>query len=111
MSFTEPVVGQGGTFRAALPINTWQDDYLEARGARVNGKMFELDNVRTYRLIHGKGPFPHALLGHTCPHLTGAGACDLHGTPQKPEACKNFPMSTVDFSLIPNCGYHLEEDD
>ena len=50
---------------------------------------------------------PVVRLKTTCPELDAAGHCKLHGTPQKPDVCRKYPLPGTDLPV--GCTYWFEE--
>lgn len=46
------------------------------------------------------------LVPHVCPHY-GLIGCDLHGTPDKPDVCVNYPVSPD--TCLTECGFRFIE--
>lgn len=95
------------------PSDAWLK-FLAARGAHVENGTISLKfrpgaREPVIRIRYGPNRVPILLVKHTCPQLDeeNDASCRLHGTPEFPEVCKNYPTIYDDLSIVPDCSYRI----
>ena len=74
-------------------------------------RWIELHGIRLFE--QGGGVW--AMINATCRHLTNEGRCGVFGTPERPQACEDFPFVQSDIDLVDRkygkgtCSYSFQE--
>ena len=101
----------------SVPVSEGTDwmEFMRARGATIQDGWATVAYRQDVKepvvpIRYGPQKLDVLLVKHVCAQLDDD-KCKLHGTDEKPAACKAWPTELDDLSVVPGCGYRIEPTD
>lgn len=102
--------------RVTIPLHANTHDwvhFLTTRGAEIDGAevAVQLDDAEKPVRVGTYAGSPAAYLRTTCPMLVEGWKCSLHGTPDKPRVCSDWPTPADDVWIVEDvCTYEITDE-